>query len=129
MALIIDRYWLAQIPKFRKVKEDSDSRSTGVEMRMLTKLWRTIGRFKLKDQILKKCRHEIVKWQALGANNNKELMKQVKERLSALKTHPNEADKDEILRLEEQLTETYCLEEWYWREKSRANWLKWGVLD
>ncbi|XP_072081175.1 uncharacterized protein [Arachis hypogaea] len=77
-------------------------------------------------QKLKKCRHELVKWQSAGTSNSKKKIDELKALLSVAKADPTIADKKQILLLEDELAAAHISEERYWKEKSRVSWLKWG---
>ncbi|XP_016199352.1 uncharacterized protein LOC107640341 [Arachis ipaensis] len=72
-------------------------------------------------QKLKKCRHELVKWQSARTSNSKKKIDELKALLSVVKADPTTADKKQILLLEDELAAAHISEERYWKEKSRVS--------
>ncbi|WOL00741.1 hypothetical protein Cni_G09454 [Canna indica] len=75
---------------------------------------------------LKYCIHALVNWQKNSANNLREEISNIQDRLSLLKAGPANTTREEIWQLEQQLVDAYDKEKRYWKEKSRVKWLKWG---
>ncbi|XP_015954143.1 uncharacterized protein LOC127747488 [Arachis duranensis] len=97
--------------------------------RIVRERWKEAVQGSLMFQLfskLKRCRHHLVEWQRSKGGNSLQQINYLKQRIDEEKGKGNQADKHQIIVLEEELAETYLKEERFWWEKTRVQWLNYG---
>ena len=104
-----DRRWFGKEGFFETVKQGWGLEDASDP----TQLYEKIG----------KCRRAIARWKRGNPSNTKKIIEELKRRLDQVQNDDNISSEEE-LELKWKLCEAYREEELYWKQKSRAMWLK-----